>query len=144
MTSLSNLVKGIVDDAGCSEEIPLPSVDEKILKLVIEYCTHVVENEPPMMDKPLKSANLHECVNDKWFADFIEMDQNTLYELILAANFMDIKSLLQLSTAKVATFIKGKSIDQMREEFGIKNDFSEEEYAQIMQENKWAEEAFWI
>ena len=66
-----------------------------------------------------------------------------LFELILAANFMDIKSLLELSCAKVASLIKGKTIQETRKFFNIENDFTPEEEAQIMDENRWAEESFW-
>lgn len=55
---------------------------------------------------------------------------------------MDIKPLLELSCAKVASMIKGKSIPDIRKFFNIENDFTPEEEAQIIEENKWAEEAF--
>lgn len=64
-----------------------------------------------------------------------------LFELILAANYMDIKYLLDLTCAKVASMIKGKTPDQIRKTFGIVNDFSEEEEAAVRAENKWAEES---
>ena len=55
---------------------------------------------------------------------------------------MDIKSLLELTTAKVASLIKGKTIPETRKFFNIENDFTPEEEAQIMDENRWAEESF--
>ena len=75
---------------------------------------------------------------------FINLEQDVLFELILAANYLDIKSLLELSCAKTASLIKNKTIEEIRKFFGIENDFSPEEEAQIMEENKWAEEAFWM
>jgi len=60
----------------------------------------------------------------------------------MAANFMDIKSLLELACAKVASLIKDMSIQEIRNFFNIENDFTPEEEAQIMDENKWAEESF--
>ena len=59
-----------------------------------------------------------------------------LFELILAANYMDIKMLLDLSCAKVASMIKGKSPEEIRKTFNIKNDFTPEEEAAIREENK--------
>jgi S-phase kinase-associated protein 1 len=50
----------------------------------------------------------------QWDADFIEMDQEALFELILATNYMDIKSLLDLCCSKVASLIKGKTPEQIR------------------------------
>ncbi len=77
----------------------------------------------------------------QWYADFISVEQDVLFELILAANFMDIKPLLDLACATVASLIKGKSPEQIRDQFNIVNDFTPEEEAQVREENKWCEEA---
>ena len=55
---------------------------------------------------------------------------------------MDIKSLLELACAKVASLIKGMTIPQIREYFNIENDFTAEEEVNIMNDNKWGEESF--
>lgn len=47
-------------DAGTEEEIPIPNVNAKTLKKVIEYCTMHKNNVPPEIEKPLKSANFAE------------------------------------------------------------------------------------
>lgn len=59
----------------------------------------------------------------------------------MAANYLNIKSLLDLTCAKVASMIKGKSPEQIREMFGIENDFTPEEEEKIREENKWCEES---
>ena len=109
----SILVKGIVDDSGVEDEIPLASVKKPILEKVIEYCQHITENTPPEIEKPLRSNNLNDVVNE-WYANFVDLDQEVLFELILASNFMDIKSLLELACAKVASLIKGMTIPETR------------------------------
>ena len=48
----------------------------------------------------------------------------SLPQMILAANYMDIKSLLDLCCAKVASMIKGKTTEEIRKTFNIKNDFT--------------------
>jgi S-phase kinase-associated protein 1 len=92
------------------------------------------------IEKPLKSNNMAEVVQ-KWYADFVDVDQVLLFELILAANYMDIKPLLDLTCATVASMIKGKTPEDIRATFNIKNDFTPEEEAQVRAENKWCEEA---
>ena len=47
---------------------------------------------------------------DPWYADYVNIEQEILFELIMAANYLDIKPLLELSCAKVASMIKNKSI----------------------------------
>jgi S-phase kinase-associated protein 1 len=69
------------------------------------------------------------------------MTVDTLYDVILAANYLNIKDLLELGCAQVAALMWGKTIQEIRDLFHIENDFSPEEEAQIREENKWAEEA---
>ena len=137
----SILIKGIVDDVGTEDEISLHGIKKSILDKIIEYCTYINSNQPPEIEKPLRSNNLADVVND-WYANFISLDQEVLFELILAAKFMDIKSLLELSSAKVASLIKNMTIIETRQFFNIENDFSPEEEAEMMDENKWAEKSF--
>ena len=42
----------------------------------------------------------------------------------MAANYLDIKSLLDLGCAKIASLIKGKTPEEIRQTFNIVNDFS--------------------
>ena len=90
--------------------------------------------------KPLKSANMSEVVQE-WYATFVSVDQEILFELILAANYMDIKPLLDLTCATIASMIKGKTPEEIRKTFNIINDFTPQEEAQVREENKWCEEA---
>jgi S-phase kinase-associated protein 1 len=136
------LIKNLMDDAGNDdEEIPLTNVKTGIFNKVTEFCEYIKDNPAPEIEKPLRSSNLADVV-PQWFAQFVEMEQEVLFELILAANYLDVKPLLELSCAKVASMIKGKSIPEIRKFFNIENDFTPEEEAQVMEENKWAEEAF--
>ncbi|KAK6141015.1 hypothetical protein DH2020_025237 [Rehmannia glutinosa] len=71
-------------------------------------------------------------------AEFVKVDQGTLFDLILAANYLDIKSLLDLTCETVANMMKGKTPDEIRKEFNIKNDYTPEEEEEVRQENLWA------
>jgi S-phase kinase-associated protein 1 len=136
---MSELVRTLTEDSGSSEEVPLMDVKSPVLAKVIEFCSHHVDNKLPEIEKPLRSANLADIVPE-WDAKFVEVEQEMLFELILAANYMDIKSLLDLTCAKVASMIKGKSPEEIRRTFNIKNDFTPEEEAQVREENRWCED----
>jgi hypothetical protein len=56
----------------------------------------------------------------EWDAKFVDIEQETLFELILAANYMDVKSLLDLTCAKVASMIKGKTPEQIRKTASVR------------------------
>ena len=82
-----------------------------------------------------------ECGVSEWDSEYVNIEQEVLFELILAANYLDIKSLLDLTCAKVASMIKGKNTEEIRKQFNIVNDFTPEEEAQVREENRWCEDA---
>ena len=136
----SVLVKGILEDYPDDAEVPLNNVKSNILKKIKEYLDHYENEEPKEIERPLPSNNFKECVNE-WDYNFIDMDLQLIFEIILGANYMDIKPLLELSSAKVASIIKGKNTEEIRKIFDINNnDFTPEEEQQILEENKWCME----
>lgn len=141
---MSELVKSMIDENDDDDEVmevPLPNVKAAILTKVLEFCKHYKKNEAMNeIEKPLKSSEMSEVVQ-KFYAEFVNVEQPVLFELILAANYMDIKPLLDLTCATVASMIKGKTPEEIRRTFNITNDFSPEEEAQVREENKWCEEA---
>jgi S-phase kinase-associated protein 1 len=137
---MSELVKTMAEGDKEEKEIPLPNVKSAVLNKVVAYMKYHVDNPAKEIEKPLKSANMNEVVS-QWDADFVDVDQELLFELILAANYMDIKPLLDLTCAKVASMIKGKTPEQIRKTFNITNDFTPEEEEAVRAENKWAEES---
>jgi len=137
---MSELVKTMWEGDKNEKEIPLQNVKSEILKKVIDYMQFHHKNPPKEIEKPLKSGNMREVVSD-WDANYVEVDQETLFDLILSANYMDIKPLLDLTCAKVASMIKGKSPEEIRRRFNIVNDFTPDEEEAVRAENKWAEDS---
>jgi S-phase kinase-associated protein 1 len=41
VASKSVLIKGMIDDSGVEEEIPLPNVKKAVLEKIIQYCTYI-------------------------------------------------------------------------------------------------------
>ena len=137
----SVLLKNLLEDVGESDTpIPLPNVTGKTLQKVLEYCNYhkddplaVAEEDkggwinPDLFDTNRKRPE----DTDPWDANFIKVDNDDLFELILAANYMDIKPLLDLGCKTVAGMLKGKSPEDIRQMFNIENDFTPEEEEQI-------------
>ena len=71
------------------EVVPLPNVNAAILKKVIQWATYH-KDDPPL---PEDGENKEERKDNicSWDADFLKVDQGTLFELILAANYLNIK-----------------------------------------------------
>jgi S-phase kinase-associated protein 1 len=126
------------DESDEVKDIPLPNVSANVLQKVIEFCKHYQEEPMTSIQTPLKSSKLEDLVQ-QWYADFVKIEKNMLFDLVAAANFMDIKPLLDLTCLAVSILIKGKSAVELREMFNISSDFSPEEDAQIKKENGWVE-----
>lgn len=140
----ATLLKNMLEDND-DEHIPLPNVKAPILQKVVDYMNYHGENPEVSIEiqKPLKSTNLLECGVAEWDASFVDeanLPQEQLFEVILAANYMDIKGLLDLSCAKVASMIKGKNTEDIRKQFNIEGDLTAEEKAQVEEENKWCDD----
>ena len=141
VAKMSQTVFNLIEDIGVSDvPIPLPNVTSKILTKVVEYCKYHIENPTPVAEGDEKTDDKRTDNILPWDKTFCEVDQTTLFELILAANYLDIKDLLDLTCKTVANMIKGKSPEEIRKTFNIKNDFTPEEEEQVRKENEWCEE----
>ncbi|CAH4033505.1 unnamed protein product [Pieris brassicae] len=135
-------IKTMLEDLGMDDDeeeiVPLPNVNSAILKKVIQWATYH-KDDPPL---PEDDENKEKRTDDisSWDADFLKVDQGTLFELILAANYLDIKGLLDVTCKTVANMIKGKTPEEIRKTFNIKNDFTAAEEEQVRKENEWCEE----
>jgi len=115
---ISTLVKTSLENDDKAEEVPIPGVTGAILDLVVAYMKEHKGVEPPIIEKPLRSKVMKDVCPHKPDADYIDKigeNRQQLYDLILAANYMDIKSLLHLGCAKVASLIKGQPLEKIKE-----------------------------
>lgn len=117
--------------------MPVPNVRSSVLQKVIEWAEHHKDSNFPDEDDDdsRKSAPV-----DSWDREFLKVDQEMLYEIILAANYLNIKPLLDAGCKVVAEMIRGRSPEEIRRTFNIVNDFTPEEEAAIRRENEWAED----
>jgi len=136
--TIKTMLEDLGLDEGEEEVIPLPNVSSAILTKVIEWATHHKDDPPPPEDADNKEKRTDDITS--WDADFLKVEQSTLFELILAANYLDIKGLLDVTCKTVANMIKGKTPEEIRKQFNIKNDFTPAEEEQIRKENEWCEE----
>ncbi|CAI0646472.1 E3 ubiquitin ligase complex SCF subunit scon-3 [Colletotrichum fructicola] len=137
---IKNMLEDVGDDAISQENpIPIPNVNEAVLRKVIEWCEHH-RNDPPVNADEENDARKKTTEIEEWDQKFMQVDQEMLFEIILASNYLDIKPLLDVGCKTVANMIKGKSPEEIRKTFNITNDFTPEEEEQIRRENEWAED----
>lgn len=140
----SMLIKNMLEDVGDDSiqqdnPIPIPNVNEAVLRKVIEWCEHH-RNDPVQQQDDESDARKKTTDIEEWDQKFMQVDQEMLFEIILASNYLDIKPLLDVGCKTVANMIKGKSPEEIRKTFNITNDFTPEEEEQIRRENEWAED----
>jgi S-phase kinase-associated protein 1 len=118
-----------VDD----DVIPLPNLTEQCMEKLLEWCKkHKDDVDPPESE----DFNFKDEIDD-WDLQFLKMDDGTLFDLILAANYLDIKGLLDITTTYVARLITDlKTPEDIRKRFNIKNDLTPEDLEQIKEESK--------
>ncbi|XP_073111310.1 SKP1-like protein 1A [Elaeis guineensis] len=128
----SKMISNMIND-GCVEgSIPLFNVDARTLAKVIEYCrrhagaTRILDE----YDNPNEEIK-------SWDATYIDVHQTILYDILQAADYLEIKDLLDLACEQVANIIRGKHVEEIRNTFNIKNDFTVEEEKEIRKQHPW-------
>jgi hypothetical protein len=113
-------IKDMLDSLGDEDDapIPIPNVEGSTMKKVLTFCDYVRNNAEA-------TQNLENWNNDRtytvplpqWFSDFITVEQSIVFEIILAANFLDIQLLLNLGCKYVASLIRNKTPEELRSLF---------------------------
>lgn len=120
---LSGLLRTAFEGIDDDNQIPV-NVNSNILNFIMIYLKYhaefpVPENNIKEMLVSNKFSNEIDC---KWDVDFIEnivmVDPNVaksnLFDLIKIATYMDINTLIYLLAAKVASMLKGESLDKIK------------------------------
>ena len=142
IAKMSETIKTLLEDSCLDDDdeepIPLPDVNAAILRKVIEWSIHHKDDPPPAADEENREKRTEDI--EPYDQEFLKVDQGTLFELILAANYLDIKGLLDVTCKTVANMIKGKTPEEIRKIFNIKYEFTAEEEEKVRKENEWYEE----
>jgi len=93
---MSGKIRAAVEEHGPAEEIHLGEIKRSVFSKVMQYCVH--HQSLPAMDVGgwSRSRDLHECGVSQWDCDLLAMEQDILFEIILAANHLEIQGLLDL------------------------------------------------
>lgn len=128
------------------EPLLLPMVTGKILKKLIDYCMQHAEAADALKTEAAKEGSstipvpsrMSEEELRNWDERFIDVDNDTLIDLILAAYQLNIKGVVDLTSRKLADKMRGKTVEEIRQTFNIKNDYTAEEEREIRNEYSWA------
>ncbi|RWS25320.1 hypothetical protein B4U80_06559 [Leptotrombidium deliense] len=132
----STTIKGMIetitdDDENIDEIVNMPVVNSAILNKVIDWCIHH-EN-----DRQQEIEVTNDTVIDVWDKAFLNVNSQILMQIINAANYLDIKYLMDISCLTMANSLRGKNASQMAQILRVRCDFTPEELQQIEKENEW-------
>ncbi|KAG5228615.1 SKP1 protein [Salix suchowensis] len=85
----SRTIKRMIEETSASnrEVITLPIVSGSILAKVLRYCEKHTGDDKSIAEE-LRA----------WDADFVQLDDDTLFQLILAANYLGVERLVDLAS----------------------------------------------
>ncbi|KAK7401620.1 hypothetical protein VNO78_13239 [Psophocarpus tetragonolobus] len=124
-------VQSFIEECGRdpSEVIPLHNVSSRELSRIVRYCS---EHLRLARDGDIKGTKEF----DNRFVAALSLYE--MKELVLAANYLNMKKLLDFLSASIAEVIKNKSVEFVREFFGVDNDYTPEEEHQYRSLHAWA------
>lgn len=117
----SNFISSFNDDYP-NEDLVLRNINYSIIIKIKDFLEYHVDHPPKKILMPNPKKDFKDCV-DQWDYDFINnCDVETILQLMNAANFLQINSLLDLTSAKIASMIKGKNSEEIRRILNMEDD----------------------
>lgn len=117
------------------EVVPLVNVNTATLKKVLQWATYHKDDWLLLAEDDM-AIGVRQPLSS-WDAEFFNVDQATIFELIMAADYLDIKGLMNSGCRVVANMIRGKTTEEMRRRLCIKNNFTPSEEEMVKRENQW-------
>ncbi|XP_034474822.1 S-phase kinase-associated protein 1-like [Drosophila innubila] len=139
VATCSGTIKSMLESCVAEDEaVPLPNVNSAILRKVLEWAEYHKSDLKQSTNEDDDDTRTDDIT--PWDQKFLQVDQGTLFELTMAANYLNIQGLLKVACKTVANMIKGKTPEDIRQTFNIKNDFTLAEEELVRMENEWHEE----
>jgi len=138
---VKNMLESLKGENGPDYTKPIPldneALNDAALKKIIEWCEYHWDDPPIDPDFDDEKDRRNEELSH-WDKQFIAVsDQAHLFDIIVGANYMDIKGLVEVGGKHICNMIKGKTCEEVRQILKITNDFTPEEEAAIHKENEW-------
>jgi len=121
---MSETLKNMLSDLASTsvDTLPIPNIKGPTLGKVIEYCEYHYQEWAAANASAEPKPKVEDYRTDNivpWDKTFMEVPMGLLFDIILAANYLDIKSLLDLGCKTIANMVKGKAPEEIKEMFRI-------------------------
>lgn len=124
VVSMSVTLRNMLEDLGSETEgmpVPLPNVKADALRKVVEFCDYHVHH-PDETSTFVEGGRIDNFrAFDRAFTDELREDKNLwlLMNVLVAANYLDIKPLVDVLCRTVASMIQGKTPEQICDTFRL-------------------------
>lgn len=153
IANFSMTLREQISDLGTEMPIPLDTVSSRVLQKMIELGEYRLKNPLPVEPEkiietkmPLETAEKEEekPINP-WILEYSNIDDATIFEILIASNYLDHKEMLQIFVSKIGNVIneicKKNKLDDcprlIRERFSIPEDLTPEEVTEIKEKMAW-------
>jgi hypothetical protein len=100
--------------------------------MVVDYLNQYSTREPSKIPEVLKTNDLSKELKDQWDVDFISnVSYELAFHLINAAVQLELENLHDLACCRIAAFMKGKTVEQVNNEFTIECQLTQEEAKEL-------------
>ena len=151
----SQTIKTMVEDLGIDQDsmgedtIPLSNeeVTSEVFAKVLDWLEHYRgkpdpapkedEDDEDDLFKPHKPIAPEDL--DAWQTKYIAIPVPKMFPLLICANFLEIRGLLDLMAKAVALQMQGKTVEEMRKNLDLPDPcWTEEELQKLREESAWA------
>merc|ERR1712156_571722 len=125
------------DEDEVKEVLPLPNIDSEVLRKVIDWCEEHKNDPEPEKEEENKDGERKQKQIIKlegWDEEFMstinyinEKGESILFDIIIAANYLHIQGLIDITTMEVARKMENKSPEEIRKLFNLENDLETNE-----------------
>jgi hypothetical protein len=112
------------DEEKDQTQFPIPNVNSREFDKVIEYIVLHVNSPASEIVKPIIGNDINAVVNDsdQEFINNLPLNGDTnVFDVMKAGDYLEIPTLVDLCLAKIAINVRGKTLDQVRADFGIQD-----------------------
>ena len=111
--------------------IKLEEIKGEVLEKIVEYLKYYSDKDFPKLPEVLKTNDLKAEVGE-WDYNFINpISYENCFHLINAGSFLELNHLYELACSKIAAFMKGKSPEEVNQEFTIECQLTQEEAKEL-------------
>ncbi|KAJ2081666.1 suppressor of kinetochore protein mutant [Coemansia sp. RSA 988] len=121
--SMITFIKNLIEDLGnTNEPLVLPNVVGYILDLVMKYCNY---HKDDVRLGEVEDLFQDEYIVCAWDRTFMQMEDSTMLQVLNAADYLGIETLVELCCLSIAKIIRELSVDEIRLRYGIVDDFTD-------------------